>query len=223
MTETNLMHDLRVRSCPACHHLEQLMAEYFAELQGLLSRSEAARSDYAVEGGLCPLHTWQLAQFSSPRGVARGHEAISRRVAERLDRLGESCAAGEPVRVLLQAPEGCRACRFLADTETRYVEAFSVFLEGAENLEHYKRSHGLCLRHLHPVLARTEEQVRKACLIRLAANRLREIAESMVQYDLKLEQLKRELLTRDEKDAYRRGLVMLSGEKAVFSSFMKGI
>ena len=115
------------------------------------------------------------------------------------------------------------ACNFLADTEARYVKAFSVFLEGDGNLEHYKRSHGLCLRHLQRVLARMEEQARKACLIRLAANRLREISESMVQYDLKLEQLKRELLTRDEKDAFRRGLVMLSGEKTVFSPFMKGL
>ena len=72
-------------------------------------------------------------------------------------------------------------------------------------------------------ITRTEDRARKVCLLRLAASRLREISESMVQYDLKLEQLKRELLTRDEKDAYRRGLVMLSGEKTVFSPFMKGI
>ena len=157
-----------------------------------------------------------------PRRVARGHEAISRRVAERLDRLGEICAAGEPVRVLLQALEGCRACRFLADTEAGYVEAFSVFLEGIKTWNTTSARMGSA-RHLHLVLARTEEQARKACLIRVAANRLREIAESMLQYDLKLEQLKRELLTRDEKDAYRRGLVMLAGEKAVFSPFLKGM
>jgi len=44
----------------------------------------------------------------------------------------------------------------------------------------------------------------------------------MQQYDAKLEQLQREQLTRDEKDAYRRCLVMLSGERTVFSPFMRG-
>jgi len=222
MTETALIHNLRVRSCPVCHHLEQRMAEYFAELQGLLSRDEDARSDYAVEGGLCPLHTWQLAQFSSPRGVSRGHGAISRRLAEHLDRLGALCAGGETVRLPVQAPDSCRACRFLANAQARHVEAFSAFLEEEENLARYERSHGLCLGHLQLVLARTGDRERNARLIRAAADRLREIGGSMQQYDAKLEQLQREQLTRDEKDAYRRCLVMLSGERTVFSPFMRG-
>jgi len=222
MTETALMRDLSVRSCPACHHLEQRMAAYFAELQGLLSRDEAARGDYAAEGGLCPLHTWQLAQFSSPRGTSRGHGAISRRLAERLDRLGALCAAGQAVRIPVQAPDGCRACRFLADAEERYVETLCAFLERDENLECYERSHGLCLGHLQRVLARPGEPQRKVRLIRAAADRLREIDESMLRYDAKLERLQRGQLTREEKDAYRRCLVMLSGERTVFSPFMRG-
>ena len=199
------------------------MAEFFAERQGLLSKNEDAQTDYADQGGFCPLHTWQLAVFSSARGISRGHKTIIRRMAELMDRAGRMLMPKEIVDSLpVMTSDDCVVCNFLADTEARYVKAFSVFLEEDENLERYKRSHGLCLRHLQRVLARTEDRARKVCLLRLAANRLREISESMVQYDLKLEQLKRELLTRDEKDAYRRGLVMLSGEKTVFSPFMKG-
>ncbi|NPV04631.1 MAG: hypothetical protein HPY67_07855 [Syntrophaceae bacterium] len=222
MREEDLIRDLQVRNCPVCHHLERGMEDYFAELQGLLSRSEAARGDFADDGGLCPLHTWQLAQFSSPRGIARGHEALSRKLAERLEHLGDDCAAGQPVTLPRQSADGCRACRFLAEREASYVEAFCRFVGRNENLEHYRRANGLCLGHLRAVLAGTDDGARRAWLIRAAAERLREIGESMRQYDLKLGQLQRERLTPDEKDAYRRGLVMLSGERSVVSPFLKG-
>jgi len=223
MTETIMMRDLRVRGCPACHHLDQRMAEFFAERQGLLSKNEEARTDYADRGGFCPLHTWQLAVFSSARGISRGHKTIIRRMAELMEWLAGADAERIVDSLPIKTSDDCVACNFLADAEAGYVKALSVFLEGDENLERYKRSHGRCLRHLQRVLTRTEDPARKVCLIHVAANRLREISESMVQYDLKLEQLKRELLTRDEKDAYRRGLVMLAGEKTVFSPFMKGL
>jgi hypothetical protein len=223
MTEISITGDLRARSCPTCNHLDRQMAEFFAERQGLLSKSEEARTDYADQGGFCPLHTWQLAAFSSPRGISRGHSSIIRRMAESLDRAADAYAERKAGVFPVKAADGCMVCRFLADTEAHYIEAFSAFLEEDGNLERYRRSYGLCLQHLQPVLDRMVDGSRKAYLIRLAANRLREISESMVQYDLKLEQLKRELLTRDEKDAYRRGLVMLSGERTVFSPFMKGI
>jgi hypothetical protein len=223
MNECSVLNDLRVRSCPVCNHLDRQMAEFFAERQGLLSKSEVARTDYADRGGFCPLHTWQLAAFSSPRGISRGHSTIIRRMAESLDHAADACAERKAGAFPVKATDDCMVCRFLADTEVRYIEILSAFLEEDGNLERYKRSHGVCLRHLPQVLDRMEDGSRQVYLIRLAANRMREISESMVQYDLKLEQLKRELLTRDEKDAYRRGLVMLSGEKTMFSPFMKGL
>lgn len=221
MTETTLARHLRIRSCPACHHLARRMAEHFAEIQGRLSRSEEARCDYADEGGYCPLHTWQLAEYSSPRGIARGHGTIIRGWAERLDRLAD--AGDGPKTVPPVGPDSCSICRFLEETETGYVGAFSAFLKQEGNLEKYERSHGLCLRHLRQVLARPVEEERKARILRLAAHRFREIGESMAQYDRKLEDLKRALLTDDEKDAYQRGLVMLAGARTVFSPFMKKI
>jgi hypothetical protein len=223
MNESSVLHDLRVRSCPVCNHLDRQMAEFFAERQGLLSKSEDAQTDYADQGGFCPLHTWQLAAFSSPRGISRGHSTIIRRMAESLDRAADAYADRKAGAFPVKATDDCMVCRFLAETEARYIEIFSAFLEEDGNLERYERSHGLCLRHLQQVLARMKDRSGEISLIRMAACRLREISESMVQYDLKLEQLKRELLTRDEKDAYRRGLVMLSGEKTVFSPFMKGL
>jgi len=223
MNESSVLHDLRVRSCPVCNHLDRQMAEFFAERQGLLSKSRDAQTEYTDQGGFCPLHTWQLAAFSSPRGISRGHSTIIQRMAELLDLAADTYAERKAGAFPVQAPDDCMVCHFLADAEARYIETFSAFLGEDGNLELYKRSHGLCLRHLQRVLARMKDRSGKICLIRMAACRLREISESMVQYDLKLEQLKRHLLTRDEKDAYRRGLVMLSGEKTVFSPFMKGL
>jgi hypothetical protein len=222
MTEPKIADHLRVRGCPACHYLELRIAEHFAEIQGSLSRSEDARAGYAGEGGFCPLHTWQLAQFSSPRGIARGHAAFLRTLADRLARLCETGVVGEVSSVLQNGPDGCRVCRFLKDEEARYIGAFHAFLEREENFESYMCSHGLCLRHLSQVVDGPLEDARKIRLVRLVAGRLREIGESMTQYDQKIEKLKRGQLTRDEKDAYRRGLVMLAGERTVFSPFMKG-
>lgn len=222
MREMDPIRDLDARSCPACRHLEMRMEDYFAGLQGLLSRSGEARGDYAGEGGLCPLHTWQLAQFASPRGIARGHATFMRTLADRLACLIATRAPGEPFPVLRNGPDECRVCRFLKAEEAATIGAFHVFLERDEHLERYERSQGLCLRHLSQLLDRPLDEARKARLLFHAAERLREIGESMTQYDRKLEERKRDQLTRDEKDAYRRGIVMLAGERTVVSPFMKG-
>jgi len=81
---------------------------------------------------------------------------------------------------------------------------------------------GSACGHLSQVLDGLLDKVRKERLVRLAAERLREIGENMIRYDQKIEELKRGQLTRDEKDAYRRGIVMLAGERVVFNPFLKG-
>lgn len=223
MIDHSCFSDLQVRGCPACSYIDQRMTEFFAEQQGRLSRSEEAQTEYADQRGFCPLHTWQLAVFSSPRGISRGHMTIIRRMAKLLERLADVHTPRVIESLPIKSSDDCMVCHILADMEARYIKTFSLFLEEDENLECYEHSHGLCLRHLQQVLARMKDGSRKVYLIRLAVNRLREISESMMQYDLKHEKLKRQLLTQDEKDAYRRSLVMLSGERTVFSPFMRKI
>jgi hypothetical protein len=119
MNERSILNDLRVRSCPVCNHLDRQMAEFFAERQGLLSKSEEAQIAYADQGGFCPLHTWQLAAFSSPRGISRGHSTIIRRMAELLDRAADAYVERKAAALPAKAPDDCTVCHFLADSEAR--------------------------------------------------------------------------------------------------------
>ncbi len=207
-----MMRDLRTRGCPVCDHLEEALLSFFSRWQHDLTREEKVREVFAEECGFCPTHLWQLAAFSSPRGLASGFPPLLSRLAEALNQAADGVRTEGPA--LRGRPGGnCRVCAMLLDLETGYISQLAGFLDSEEGRSAYDSAQGVCLRHLDLLVQSVGSGETAAFLLRKAARRFREIEASMRSYGQKLESLRRQDCTPDEKDADRRALVLTAGAR----------
>jgi len=222
--EEDILKDLRMNSCPICDHLEKITAVFFAEWQNRLANDEEAKHQYAHELGFCPLHTWQLASFSSPLGISSGFPRLLRRLSSQLSRGTEK--AGDATKALseiVRGVEDCRLCRLISDKEYSYLVKFGHFLEDPEGSRVYGQSQGACLRHLcQLVLIASSGRVTRF-LLSHAANRYEEMAIRMENFVSKRNTLQRYMLTRDEKEVYLRALKSIAGSRNVYTPFKPGL
>jgi hypothetical protein len=214
--EKDILKDLKLRGCPICNHMEEVIFDFLAKWQYALTYDENAQEEYATELGFCAAHTWHLATIASPRGLSRGYPRLLEHVAEELAKLnGASPDISNGIAALLKKSESCRVCRLLQDTEGIYMRRLAALLEHEDTRVAYARSHGLCLRHLSllvPFL--TSREVVRFLLLEKSKH-LKETAENMQLYALKHEALERHLINDNEQYAYLRALVHIAGARNI--------
>ena len=204
--------DLRTRGCPVCDHLEDALLSFFARWQHDLAQEEKVREAFAEECGFCPTHLWQLAAFSSPRGLASGFPPLLSRLAEALNQVADGNRTQGPA--LRGRPgENCRVCGMLRDMERSYISQLAGFLGSEEGRSVYDSAQGVCLRHLDFLGQSVSSRETAAFLLRKAARRFQEIEASLRSYGQKLESLRRHDGTPEEKDANRRALILIAGAR----------
>lgn len=212
-----LSSNLRSGTCPICAAQSQAIFDFFAHWQYALATNEAAQRAFIVSHGFCSVHTWQFQQIASPQGLSEGYVPLIETVRDDLRRLlerpPEQTAA--VVEELLPTTETCPACRVLRETETEQIRQFLLQIAAAEGREGYLRSEGLCLPHLHTALQSASDREVMAFLLQEQVRLLEEISEDMRSYTLKRDALRRGLLNAHEKNAWRRALVQLVGERTV--------
>lgn len=216
--------NVRMRTCPICTTLGQVLFAFFAEWQYLLARDTTAQRAFAAERGFCPMHTWQFEEMASPQGISEGYAPLIETVAVELSRPIPPAVEHEAVRVakLLASTASCAACRLVRETVSEQVEQFLAYLSTAEGREDYASSAGLCLPHLQETLSHMEDSINVASesrvvadfLLREQVRRLENLADDLRSYTLKRDALRRGLLHREESNAWRHALVQLVGERA---------
>lgn len=205
----DMTEDLLAWGCPVCNHIEEGLLSFFARWQHELGAKEEARDLFAREGGFCPGHLWQLAAFSSPRGLAYGLQPLLSRLADALPLM--STGGPKPAA----ASRGtCRVCRLLRDEERGYVSRLARFLDTEEGRAVYGDAQGVCLRHLEMLMPLVADGS-ASFLLRQAACRCKEIEAALASYREKLNSLRRRDCTSFEKEAYRRALVLLAGARSI--------
>jgi GTP-binding protein EngB required for normal cell division len=206
---------LRSGTCPICAAQSQAVFDFFVHWQYALSTSEAARRTFAAERGFCSAHTWQFQQVASPQGISEGFAPLIDTIGAELRYCLEQAPEqpGERIDGLLSSVESCPACRMLQETETEQIEQFLRQIATAEGRELYARSEGLCLPHLSMTLAASSPDETRQFLLQQQVRFLEELSEDMRGYTLKRDALRRGLLNTQEKNAWRRALVQLVGER----------
>lgn len=209
--------NLRSGTCPICSAQSQAIFDFFAHWQYALATTEAAQRAFIVSHGFCSVHTWQFQQIASPQGMSEGYVPLIETVRDDLRRFleqpPEQTAAA--VAELLPTTDLCPACRVLRETETEQIRQFLTQMATAEGREGYLYSEGLCLPHLHAALQSTSDAEVMVFLLQEQVRLLEEISEDMRSYTLKRDALRRGLLNAHEKNAWRRALVQLVGERTV--------
>ena len=215
---------VRMRTCPICTTLGQVLFAFFAEWQYLLARDTLAQRAFAAERGFCPMHTWQFEEMASPQGISEGYAPLIETVAVELSRLIAPTVEHKAAHVakLLASTARCAACRLVRETVSEQVEQFLAYLSTAEGREDYASSAGLCLPHLQEALSHAEDSINGTSesravaefLLREQVRRLENLADDLRSYTLKRDALRRGLLHREESNAWRHALAQLVGERA---------
>jgi len=157
-----------------------------------------------------------LASFASLQGLAQGYPKLLERLSHELARLAKTLTnLPESVKLLIKDSTTCRVCSLLRDTEADYVQQLAIFLEQAESCQRYAQFQGVCLKHLGLLIVTVSCKETAQFLLSEAARHFKEIAQDLRNYDSKREALRRDLITRDEGDAYLRALIHIAGAKEV--------
>jgi len=208
--------DLQTRGCPVCDYQGRTIFDFFCSWLSPFARDEKTQEDFAAEMGFCPVHTWNLASFASLQGLAQGYPKLLERLSHELARLTKTLTnLPESVKLPIKDSATCRVCSLLRDTEAAYVQQLAIFLEQAESRQGYTHSQGLCLKHLGFLIGTASSKKTTQFLLLEAARRFNEIAQDLRNYATKREALRRDLITRDEGDAYPRALIHIAGTKEV--------
>ncbi|MGC8494393.1 MAG: DUF6062 family protein [Syntrophobacteraceae bacterium] len=209
--------DLKTRGCAVCNKMTAEAGRFLADRQYVLSNRESARREFADSLGFCQIHMWQLEALSSPHGLSLGLSTITDKLSADLAHLAckKEPVHGEAVRRLTHPLQGCAVCRLIAEVEHKYLDSLARFLRTTEGREAYACSQGVCLRHLGMLIAKTSEQETVRFLLDNASRLFLKLSEDMLNYALKRDALRGELLSQDEKDAYIRALVHIAGAKRI--------
>jgi len=211
--KTQFIRELQTRGCPACDHLVRTLDDYLAGfIAGFVDKNEV-QDQYAAEDGFCPLHAWQLDQWASRRGLARGYPKLLDRMALVLSDHARSEKPVTGVAELIKGPPTCRICGLLRDEEGSYLNKVVLLLAAEEVKESYAHSQGFCLIHLYAVLKHPVAAETGRFLVARAALRFGEMARQMEIYTAKHDALPRHTLDRDEKDVVLRAMIHLYGAR----------
>jgi GTP-binding protein EngB required for normal cell division len=222
----------RAGTCPICTALGKALFAFFAQWQYTLATDPTAQRAFAIERGLCPIHTWQYQEMASPQGISDGYAPLIETLAAELSRLSEHPDehVAEALAVLLSSPARCAACRLVRETTAEQVELLLTHLLAQEGRADYTSSAGLCLPHLQAAVARVEDSNEESSerrtvltfLLREQERRLEDLADDLHSYTLKRDALRRGLLNQEEADAWRRALVQVVGERAARGGALMG-
>jgi hypothetical protein len=133
-----LEESLRYYGCIVCHALSRIEFDLLAELQGTGEGSALAEVKAERRIGFCNLHFWRLYRMMSPRVAA----PFLRHIFEKLI-----------ARNTITFNEPCRACTALDEVEKELLRQLVAQLESPAVRERYERTDGVCLPHLHRLLA----------------------------------------------------------------------
>lgn len=211
--EIDLQADLQVRGCPVCEHIIDQAFDFFAHWQYQISTNEQAQASFASGIAFCPLHTWQLQSMSSPQGASIGYARLAEEVAHRLK--ADDAMKGEQVRQWIHNSTNCPICKDLHEAELQYVLQLLESLREPEGMNRYRRSNGSCLYHLSLMLDKASPEELRTFFLHHAIEKFEQDAEDMRSFALKNVALRRSLQNENEKDAYRRTIIRIVGERSV--------
>lgn len=204
-------------TCAICAVASDAVFDFLCQYQYAIGHDKAAQRQFLASHGLCPTHTWHLERISSPRGLSLGYPSLLDQMEERVRGMANLPVAGAIQRLeeLASRASACPACGARQRAEQRAAERLSRALRTPEGLAAFQQSQWLCLTHLRLLLTGVDDDI-AAVLFRVQARRLIDLAESMREFVIKQDALRRSLLTEEEVRAYRQALVLLVGEKYLF-------
>jgi predicted GTPase len=209
--------DFLSRGCPVCKHLIDYASDFFGNWQYKISTDEYAQKEFATELGFCPLHTWQLLAMCSPHGSSVGFATLTEQISRHLREVDATSIRGKTVQQMVRDSHNCRVCEMLHLSEMEYIKQLSIMISETAGRGQYRRSQGVCLRHLGMLIDTVSSAESRKFLLSHAALQFEYEAQDMRSFAMKHEALRRALQNSNEQDAYRRAIIHIVGDRGVYT------
>jgi len=206
------LHSVR---CVVCADLAETVYKFLSHDQYALATDPHRQAALVEDGGFCTLHAWQYESIAAPQGLCVAYAPV----LEVLARLLRAAAVVEQgnhslndgVASAWPAERKCRLCALVAERERASSIALAARLTSSNRSEYPH----LCILHLRSVVEAGVAPHVVAGLLEAEAAILERCATDMRMYSLKHESVRRELMTEEERTAWRRGLAWVAGEPAM--------
>ena len=204
-------------TCVICSAASDAIFDFLCHHQYAIGTDPASQRQFLASRGLCATHTWHLERLSSRRGLCASYPSLLDQTADRVRGMFGLSAAGAARRLdaLLSGTDTCPACGTRRRVEQKAAERLARELRRPEERAAFERSQWLCLPHLRLLLTGVDGDTAEG-LLRSCACRLADLSDSMREYTIKHDALRRSLLTDEEIQASRQSLVLLVGERYLF-------
>jgi len=201
-------------ACTVCRRIGTVAFDYLAHAQYELSSRQERRAEHAAGGGFCPLHTWLYTQMADPVGIALTYAQLTHTAAGELRAALRSTSGAQQLRDALAhlSPrrDRCPVCLALAAAER---EAIADVLRELPRDPRGETPPGLCVPHLSQVLDANPGAEQAKWLARSLALTMERAAEDMRAFALKRQSLRRELISDEERVAYRQAICRIAGDR----------
>lgn len=204
------------KPCEVCARVDQALWDFLCRYQYDLAVKPTEQQWLAERGGLCSFHTWYYASLAAPRDVCKGYPALLDHMAASLHNAAASELTAElhaaRIEALLPAEADCGFCAVRSEAERdaiasitqRLAEDATRALDGLSTL---------CIPHLAMLTRDIEEPNVRARLLDFEATVCERLAEDMRRYALKLDAVRRSLLSDEESAAAGRALMLVAGHR----------
>ncbi len=199
-------------TCPVCAAQSQAIFEFFARWQHELATDRAIQAAFAAAGGFCPGHSWQFQQIAAPVSLSSGYAPLVEATRMELTHVREA-GPDRAAPAMPQSWSACAACRVLRDAAPPALDAFLDSLADRDDRARAEERPRLCLPHLRSALARDPSRDLAEWLVRDQERRLGELGEDLRSFGLKRAAGRRALVNGKERNAWRRAIVQLVGER----------
>lgn len=212
----SVINDLRTGYCPVCKSMERRLFRYYTKWPSGFINDEHTIEEYASVHGFCPPHSWQLESFSSNMATAHGYPALLEKIAYSLDNPKPGV-----FDKLKKGPDDCLVCIFLKEKEKENINNLICFLQDENSRKQYSEFMGLCIRHLHLIIQDIDNELVTNFLREHASRKLKQLIQNLNVYKIKMNELKRGELSKDEERSAHLSIALVFGLRSLSPYFCK--
>ena len=199
-------------TCVLCEKITRAIVDFLSAYQYELLESGAARNALVESGGFCGVHTWQYDVLAGPRGACVALSLVLERMGAEIGaaaRTIDGASLADRMEMLTSSMR-CPACAIRRRVEEGAVaDAARALCNDSDGAPA-----AFCMPHFQAVLAKADVRSGRR-LAESQASAMARAAEDMRRYVLKVDATRRQLLDAQERNAERRGLTMLGGNRGV--------
>jgi hypothetical protein len=203
-------------TCEICAQIAHELWNFISKYQYDIIIDAEERQRFAISGGFCPFHAWQLQSVQSPYGICVAYPPLLEQIAAELRQTASTASADEicaKIRALAFSRD-CVACDIRADAERKYVQATADRLR-QERADVVDSLSAICVPHLATLASSLPDHKLLRLLLKREAAVLERSSEDMRRYAVKHDALRRYLASQEESTAAERAVLLIAGRRQV--------